>query len=131
MMIKLAALVVFLIVFLIFYGCVSHPEPGRLSPRDVDSSMVDQVIAVKGKITQVTENPGGLGGVYLKLADNEGEVGVRIQDDIWQTFDENRKAEFRKGRTVTAEGVLFQAGKTLVVIYGKYTTSSDATSTEP
>lgn len=129
-MIKLAGLVAFLTMALLFCGCVSHPEPGRLSPRDVDSSMVDQVITVKGRITTVTVNPGGLGGVYLKLGDSEGEVGVRIQEDIWQTFDEEKKAEFREGRTITAEGVLFQAGKTLVVIYGKDSASSDTTSTE-
>jgi hypothetical protein len=85
---------------------------------------------VKGRITTVTVNPGGLGGIYLLLDDNKSEVGVRIQEDIWQTFDEEKKAEFREGRTITAEGVLFQAGKTLVVIYGKDSASSDTTSAE-
>jgi len=92
--------------------------------------MVDQVITVKGKISTVTVNPGGLGGIYLLLDNNRGEVGVRIQEDIWQTFDEGKKAEFREARTITAEGVLFQAGETLVVIYGKDSASENSTSTE-
>lgn len=128
---KFAGLVAFLTMALLFCGCAGQSDSDILSPCEVDSSMVDQAITVKGKITQLTENPGGLGGVYLKLGDNESEVGVRIQEDIWQTFDENRKAEFRKGRTITAEGVLFQAGKELVIIFGKFTTSSNSTSTEP
>ena len=131
MVMKRSGLVAFLTMALLLCGCAGQSDSDILSPSGVDSSMVDQVVAVKGKITLVTENPGGLGGVYLKLGDNVGEVGVRIQDDIWQTFDENKKSEFRKGRTVTAEGILFQAGRELVIIFGKYTASSNTTSTGP
>jgi len=92
--------------------------------------MVGKVVEVKGKITSLVENPGGLGGVYLNLGDSEAEVGVRVQPDIWQSFDENEKAEFKKGRTITAEGVLFQAGRELVIILGKYSLSSNTTSLE-
>ncbi len=126
-MFKRVALTVFLALLLLFCGC-SGSEPGVLSPSRIDSSMIDRVVKVKGEITMAVENPGGLGGMYLKLGDDEGEVDVRIQDDVWQTFDDKRKAEFREGRTVTAEGVLFQAGRELVVIFGKYSTSSNTTS---
>ena len=129
-MLKSAGLVALFTVALLFCGCVGQSEPDILSPHQVDSSMVDQVVAVKGKITLAVENPGGLGGTYLKLGDSKGEVAVRIQDDIWQTFNDNKKAEFKKGRTVTAEGMLFQAGRQLVIIFGKYTTSSNTTSTK-
>jgi len=129
-MIKSAFLAAFLTVVLLCCACSGQSEPGALSPSQVEPSMVDQVITVKGRITTVTVNPGGLGGIYLLLDDNKSEVGVRIQEDIWQTFDEEKKAEFREGRTITAEGVLFQAGKTLVVIYGKDSASSDTTSAE-
>ena len=129
MMLKSAGLVACFTSALLFCGCIGQSEPDILSPCQVDSSMVDEVVEVKGKIILVVENPGGLGGLYLKLGDNEGEVDVRIQDHIWETFDENKKAEFKKGRTVTAEGVLFQAGDELVIILGKYSPSSNTTST--
>ena len=123
-MLKSAGLVACFIVALLFSGCVGQSDPDILSPCQVNSSMVDEVVEVKGKIILLVENPGGLGGLYLKLGDNAGEVGVRIQEDIWKTFDENKKAEFKKGRTVIAEGVLFQAGSELVIILGKYSTSA-------
>ncbi len=119
-MLKRAGLVACFTIVFLFCGCIGQSQPDILSPRQVDSSMVDEVVEVKGKITLAVENPGGLGGMYLRLGDNEGEVGVRIQDHIWKTFDENKKAEFKKGRTVTAEGVLFRAGGELVIIFGKY-----------
>lgn len=128
-MLKRAVLITFFAITLLLCGCIGQSEPNILSPHQVDSSMVDQVVTVKGKITLAVENPGGLGGMYLKLGDNEGEVDVRIQEDIWQTFNENKKAEFRKGRAITAEGVLFKAGSVLVIVFGKYTTSSNTTST--
>ncbi len=123
-MLKRAGLVACFTVFLLFYGCIGQSGPDILSPHQVDSSMVGQVIEVKGKVILVIENPGGLGGLYLKLGDDGGEVGVRIQEHIWKTFDENKKAEFKEGRIVTAEGVLFQAGTELVIILGKYTLSA-------
>lgn len=131
-MLKRAGLVACLAIVLLFSGCIGCQASGTdvLSPRQVDSSMVGRVLEVKGKITSLVENPGGLGGVYFNLADNEAEVGVRIQEYIWQSFDENKKAEFKEGRTITAEGVLFQAGKALVIIFGEYSlSSSNATST--
>ena len=130
MILKRAGLVACCSVFLLFYGCIGQSGPDILYPHQVDSSMVDQVIEVKGKVILVVGNPGGLGGFYLKLGDDEGEVGVRIQENIWETFDENKKAEFKEGRTVTAEGVLFQAGKELVIVLGKYSLSSDTTSND-
>ncbi len=126
-MLKKACLIACCIIAVMFSGCVG---PDVLSPRRVDSSMVGQVVEVKGKVTMVFENPGGLGGLYLKLGDNEGEVGVRIQEHIWETFDENKKAEFKEGNTVTAKGVLFQAGTELVIILGKYSLSSDTISND-
>lgn len=107
-----------LLVIPVLYGCGGF-EPGVLSPGQIDSSMVDQVVKVKGEVLWVVENPGGFGGLYLQLGNGDGEVGVRIQDEIWKTLDEKEKAQFKEGKTITAEGVLFQAGKQLVVIFGK------------
>jgi len=107
-----------LLVIPILYGC-GGLEPSVLSPGQIDSSMVDQAVKVRGKVLWVVENPGGLGGLYLQLGNGEGEVGLRIQDDIWKTLDDKEKTQFKEGKTITAEGTLFQAGSQLVVIFGK------------
>ena len=123
---RCVGLVVFYSIVLLFCGCLGPApmpealEPDVLSPSQIDSSMVDQVVKVRGKILWVTHNPGGRGGLLLKLGDDEGEIGVRIQDDIWETLEEKEKAQFKKGNIIPAEGILFQAGKELVVIYGKF-----------
>ena len=128
MKLKYLGLVTLLVVPLIC-GCGGQTtipeaaEPGVLSPGQIDPSMVDQVVKVKGKVLMVTHNPGGLGGIYLRLGNGEGEIGVRIQPDVWETFDEKKKAQFKEGKTIIAEGILFQAGKTLVVIFGKFSPS--------
>lgn len=124
MKLKYVGLVTFLIISFI-HGCGGQApipetlEPSVLSPSQIDSSMVDQVVKVRGKVLWVVQNPGGLGGLYAKLGDGESEISVRIQGDVWETLDEKEKAQFGEGKTVTAEGILFQAGKELVVIFGK------------
>ncbi|MFC1901297.1 OB-fold nucleic acid binding domain-containing protein [Chloroflexota bacterium] len=120
----LAILIILIIVFGVFY--VSGI--GILYPSQVDSSMSDTVVKVKGKVTYTLVNPAGLGGIYLTLSDNGGDVDVRIQDDIWQSFDDNMKAKFSKGEIVIVEGVLFYTREALIVIHGKYSTSSNTTS---
>lgn len=106
-----------LLIVPLMYGCGSQSETGSLSPDQVTTAMVDQVVKVKGRITLAVENPGGLGGIYLTLGDEE--LGLRIQEDIWSAMDEDEQAGFRKGKTVTVEGVLFLAGRQLVVIYAE------------
>lgn len=125
MKVKSVVLAVFLFISLL-PGCSSQPAapgelgPGVLSPCQVNASLVDEVIKVRGKASLVVFNPGGLGGVYLKLGDGDCEVGVRVQDDVWQTFSEDEKAGYKEGAYITAEGILFPAGKYLVVIHGKF-----------
>jgi hypothetical protein len=99
-------------------GC-RPDDADYLSPGQVDSSLVDEVVRVRGKVTSVVENPGGLGGLRLKLSGGGGEISVRVQDDIWQAYDEEERDGFSEGKTLTVEGVLFQAGLELVVIHGK------------
>ena len=76
----------------VLYGCGGQPtipevvEPGVLSPGQIDSSKVDQIVKIRGKVLWVIPNSGGLGGLYLKLGNGEGEVGVRIQNTIWKTL---------------------------------------------
>jgi hypothetical protein len=74
------------------------------------------------------ENPMGQGGMYLKLGDGTGEVDVRVPDETWQTYDDDKKDDFSEGKTLTAEGILFRAGSALVVIYEKYEYTSGRTS---
>ncbi|MEE8418477.1 MAG: hypothetical protein V3S02_00020 [Dehalococcoidales bacterium] len=105
-----------LVVVSLVSGCGSQSEADVLSPDQVTTEMVDQEVRVKGRITLAVENPGGLGGIYLTLGDEE--IGVRIQEDIWAGMNEEEQAGFMKGKTATVEGVLFLAGKQLVVRYG-------------
>ncbi len=125
MKLKLIGVAVLLSVSLL-YGCGGQTttDPDALTPCQVDSSMVDQVVKVRGEILWVVQNPGGLGGLYFTLGDGTGEVGVRIQSQVWETLDESEKAQFEEGKTVTAEGVLFPAGGELVVIFGEDSASS-------
>lgn len=106
-----------LLIASMFCGFGDKLEPGVLYPNQVDSSMIDQTVKVKGWIRLVVENPGGLGGLYLTL--DNGELCVRIQPDVWNTLDADERARFREGKTITVEGTLFQAGEQLVIIYGK------------
>jgi len=116
---------VVLLVIPILYGCGRQSptsealESGFLSPSQVESHMVDQIVKVRGKILWVVQDPGGYGGLYAKLGNGDGEVGVRIQPHIWGTFDKKEKAQFKEGNTITAEGVLVRAGGGLVVAVGK------------
>ncbi len=108
-----------LLIIVLLSGCGQPNELGTLSPGQVTQSMVGQVVKVTGKVVSLVENPGGLGGVLLKLSDGKTEISVRIQDDIWKPMTTAERAQFQKGETLTAEGVLFQAGKELVVIHGR------------
>ncbi len=128
-MIKHAVIAGILAVSLLFCGFSCQSDPDLLSPHQVDDSLLEQVVKVKGEITMAIENPMGQGGMYMTLGNSKGEVDVRIQRDFWDALEESEKAEYKKGNTVIVEGVLFRAGAVLVVIHGKYALSSNTTST--
>ena len=114
--------VIFIIFAIMSLLGISGCEPiasDSLRPSQVSSSMVDQVVKVRGKVTLVVPNPGGLGGIYAKLGDRSGEVGVRIRSEIWDSLDSDTKALFKEGKTITVTGVLFQAGKALVIVFSQ------------
>ena len=116
-----------LISFLIFLAvCLSGcaPDTGTLTPDQVDISMVEQVIKVRGKITFFVENPLGVGGAYMTLGNSKGEVDVRIQPEIWDNYQADEKVVYKKGKTIIVEGILVNAGSELVVVQGKYTSSN-------
>jgi len=104
------------------FGCV--PDTGILAPYQVDVSMVDQVVTVKGKITYAVENPMGVGGMYMKLGNSKGEVDVRIQPELWDSYQADEKAVYREGKIVTVNGILVKVGTDLVVVHGKYTSAN-------
>ena len=103
-------------------GC-GH-DTDALTPDQVDISMVDQVIKVKGKITFFVENPMGVGGAYMKLGNGKGEVDVRIQPELWDNYQVGEKDLYNEGKIVTVEGILSRAGENLVVVHGKYTSAN-------
>ena len=111
-----------LLVAVLLPGCGQDID--TLTPDQVDNSMVDQVIKVKGKITFFTENPMGVGGVYMKLGNSKGEVDVRIQPEFWDNYQADEKSLYKEGKTIIAEGILVKAGSELVVVHGKYDSSN-------
>lgn len=113
---------ILLMLAVLLSGCGQDTD--ILAPDQVDISMVDQVVKVKGKITFFTENPMGVGGAYMKLGNSKGEVDVRIQPEFWDNYQADEKAKYREGKTVTVEGVLSRAGIDLVVVHGKYSSAN-------
>jgi hypothetical protein len=122
---------IFLLIVLLMVsgnGCRSGVD--YLSPGEVSDSLLDTVVRVKGKITVIVTNPGGLGGIYMTLEDSAGSVDVRIQREIWDEYEEDEKAVYLEGRTVFVEGILARAGTELVVVHGKYPESANTTSSK-
>jgi hypothetical protein len=116
-------LVLILVLFAVcLSGCV--PDSDLLTPDQVDMSMLGKVVKVKGKITFVVKNPMGVGGVYITLGNTEGEVDVRIQPELWDSYQTGEKNLYQEGKTVTVEGILSKAGENLVVVHGKYTSAN-------
>ncbi len=114
-------------MFALSPGCTADPD--LLTPDQVDESMVDHIVKVKGKITYAVESPMGMGGMYMKIGNSKGEVDVRIQPELWDNYSDSEKSLYREGKTVIVEGVLFKAGLDLVVVHGKYEPLSDTTTT--
>ncbi len=121
-------IVSFILIAFLFTGC--GQEPGTLSPDQVDESMVDQIVKVKGTISFAVENPMGIGGMYMKLGDSKSEVDVRIQPELWDSYTVDEKAKYREGKTVTVEGLLSKAGLNLVIVHGKYSSANTSESSD-
>jgi DNA/RNA endonuclease YhcR with UshA esterase domain len=124
-MVILKLIPILLLLVVCLSGCT--PDDDTLTPDQVDISMIDQVVKVKGKITFFVENPMGVGGVYMKLGNNKGEVDVRIQPETWENYKADEKDIYKEGKTITVEGILVKAGIELAVIHGKYTSANVST----
>jgi hypothetical protein len=120
MMVKtvLVAVVVIILFTAGIGGCMIDSD--TLKPEQVNESLLDTVVKVRGKITDAIENPMGQGGIYMTLDNGQGDVDVRIPPEKWDSYEEKTKRLYREGRTVTVEGILFRAGNNLVVVHGKY-----------
>ncbi|UCD10005.1 MAG: hypothetical protein JSU79_05020 [Dehalococcoidales bacterium] len=116
-------LITTLLLFTVSLSGCGH-DTDILTPDKVDISMIDQVVKVKGKITFFVENPMGVGGAYMKLGNGKGEVDVRIQPELWDSYQVDEKSLYKDGKTVTVEGILSLAGENLVVVHGKYTSAN-------
>lgn len=118
-----------ILILVLITACLSGcaPDTGTLTPDQVDISMVDQVVKVKGKITFIVENPMGVGGVYMKLGNSKGEVDARIQPELWDGYQADEKARYREGKMMTVEGLLSRIGVNLVVVHGKYDSANTST----
>ncbi len=131
----------FLLVILVFSGCGGQPtlptvtspsipstpsaapteellEPGVISPGQINRSLLNQAIKVKGKVITKIINPEGQGGLYLKISGGGGEVGIRIEQNRWDALTDIEKTQFDQGKVITAEGRLVLAGTDLVVVLG-------------
>ncbi|MDD5038695.1 MAG: hypothetical protein PHN78_05200 [Dehalococcoidales bacterium] len=95
------------------------PEPGVLTPEQVDSSRLHQVVKVRGTLKQVVQNPGGLGGIYATISGGGGEVDLRIDRNTWDALNSAQKTQYEQGKAVTVEGMLVLAGTKLVVVLGR------------
>jgi hypothetical protein len=126
-----------LLVTLFFNGCVGQlpggtataprdqplspvlsPGSGVLLPGQISSSRINQVVKIEGQVVQVIQNPGGQGGLYIKLMGGGGEVGLRIEQSRLNEISDTQKAQFEVGRVVTAEGMVVQSGTELVIVFG-------------
>lgn len=91
-------------------------ELGILTPSQIDSSMVDSYVKVRGKITMVNRDAGGLA---LWLGDDKNKVGVRIENKFWEGLTSEEQSQYEKGKTITAEGMLVLAGESeLFIVLG-------------
>jgi hypothetical protein len=91
-------------------------EPGVLLPGQLDTSMLNQIVKVRGEIVQVFQDPGGQGGYYFNVSGGGGVVGLRIDDETWNSLTDIEKAGYRQGNVVTFEGMLVQHEDDLVVV---------------
>jgi hypothetical protein len=91
-------------------------EPGVLLPAQVSSSLLNQAVKVKGRVMEVIQDPGGQGGLYVKLGGDGSVVGVRIESADWDAMSAATKNQFETGKIATAAGILVQSGTDLVVV---------------
>ena len=89
---------------------------GVITPSQVEDSLIDSFVKVKGKITLVHQDPSGLA---LWLSDDKSKVGIRIEQKVWDGMSAEEQAQYEKGKTVIAEGMLVLApSQELFVVVG-------------
>jgi hypothetical protein len=91
-------------------------DPGTLLPAQLDPSMLNQVVKIRGQIVQVIQNPGGQGGYYFNVSGGGGEVGLRIDEQTWNKLTTTERANYKQGSVITFKGILVQPGADLVVV---------------
>jgi len=91
-------------------------EAGVFSPGQIDASRIEQVVKVRGKISFINQDPGGLA---IILTGGGGQVMVRVENRVLEKMTDAEKAQYTVGKTITAEGMLVRApGGELTVVLG-------------
>ena len=91
-------------------------EPDVLSPGQINASMINQTVKVKGKITFVNKDSGGLA---IIVTGGDGQVMVRVENRILEAMTEAERSQYVSGKTITFEGMLVRAtGGELTVVLG-------------
>jgi len=92
----------------------AQAEP--LSPAQIDSSMMDQIIEVEGEVVFVDKGPDGL---FINIAGGGEEIGIFIENRIYQSMTEEQKAQFKEGQIVVVRGALVLEQGELTVLMGE------------
>lgn len=91
-------------------------KDGIFSPGQIDASMIDRVVKVRGKISFINQDHGGLA---IIITGGGGQVMVRVENRTLEQMTEAEKAQYAVGKTITAEGMLVRApGGELTVVLG-------------
>ncbi|MFC1950741.1 hypothetical protein ACFLWD_03680, partial [Chloroflexota bacterium] len=89
-------------------------EVEPISPSELHSSMIDQIVTVQGEVAFIDK---GLDGLFLGIFGGGEVIGVFIDNQIYQNLPEDQKAQFQEGRNVVVSGVLvFEYGE-LTILY--------------
>jgi len=124
--IVLTLFILYLIILILSVGCGSKIPLGEdgeedlglgvLAPSQIDSTMVDSYVKVRGKIIVINNDSGGLA---LWLGDDKDKVGVRIENKFWEGLTSEEQSQYEKGNTITAEGMLVLTGESeLFIVLG-------------
>jgi len=83
---------------------------GVIFPSQIDESMVNRTVRVRGEITFVNQDPGGLAVI---ITGGGGQVIIRLESNFLATLSDAEKAQYVAGNTITMEGMLVKTPSVL------------------
>ncbi|MFC1995366.1 hypothetical protein ACFLVM_00600 [Chloroflexota bacterium] len=91
-------------------------ESGVLSPGQIDSTMVDQIVEVQGEVIFIDEGPDGL---FVGIFGGGKDIGVFVENRVYQNLATEERAQFEVGNVIIVKGfLLFEYGE-LTIQYGE------------